>query len=154
MNGGVERATRLSIFATDAPLPRSPLALALSSNCGGRGQRGGAGAKRGGEGKGKGGGGHKQRGGGRGGDLPVMFHRKVTSSGYGSAPVMALHAGGPTATKARPPAPRGGAVRVYTPAKGPICHAQLENNRSAPHLHAPGVRLAFAPDASRRERCS
>lgn len=92
------------------------------------------------------------------GDKPVMFHRKVASSGYGRPPVQKLHSGGPStaAAAARAAAsvmPARGVcrplVRRYCPAEGPMTYLQGSNSDAAPPLGAPALRLTYAPDASR-----
>jgi WD40 repeat protein len=88
----------------------------------------------------------------------VTFHKRIASSGYGKAPIMKLHAGGPsTAAAAAAKASaalnlgRGAAAlaRRYTPAEGPMSHLQAANSAAAPPLNAPLLRMAFAPDAGR-----
>ena len=57
----------------------------------------------------------------------MTFHRKIASSGYGTAPLMKLHAGGPSmqaaaARQRAASAPLGAGRRApsaYTPSAGP-----------------------------------
>ncbi|KAL1500076.1 hypothetical protein AB1Y20_012750 [Prymnesium parvum] len=140
-------AHKLSIFSTDAPLPHSPLAIAIAAS-GAPPRHGGGAERRRSAGKGAG------RAASKPADQPVMFHKKVTSSGYGAPPVMALHAGGPSAAKAaaaraRSAATGRGGLRRPTPARGAMRYPQQVNNSAAPHLGAPALRLAFSPDATR-----
>ena len=90
-------------------------------------------------------------------DQPVTFHKKVSSSGYGQAPIMRLHAGGPStaaAAAARAAAASGigrGAPleRRYQAASAPPTVAQEANCAAAPPLGAPLLQIAYAPDSSR-----
>ena len=98
--------------------------------------------------------------GGRRADQPVTFHRKISSSGYGTAPVMKLHSGGPmqaaaaaAAAAKRAAAAKGGgaaaATRAYTPSEGPICCLQHDNSAAAPPLGGAQLRARYSPDAAR-----
>jgi hypothetical protein len=145
-------AMELSFFPRCAPLPASPLDRALAASM----------AKPATAGSGRGGRttGGRSRGASRGADQPVTFHAKIKSTGYGQAPVMKLHSGGPSAAAAkaravaaRPPG-RGTApvLREYVAPEGPMSTEQMGNSAAAAAAVAGGaalLRLAYSPDGSR-----
>lgn len=148
---GFDGQPSLSVLPTRPPLPASPLARALAAAelavaPAATPRPSASGAKSGGAKVGA-------------APVPATFHRKIASSGYGKAPIMKLHAGGPSTLAARAAAANataplgrgGGGVlgRKYTPAEGPICHLQTENSSAPRPIDAAAMRLAFAPDASR-----
>ena len=136
----------LSMFATAAPLPKSPLALALAMTTTPTKP---APAKPP----------PTKKSARKVVDKPVTFHRKISSSGYGATPPLKLHSGGPTVQARRAAAaaaskPLGGAkglaahTRSYNSGEGPPLVAQAANCAALPPF-LPLTRLAYAGDGSR-----
>ena len=136
----------LSMFATAAPLPKSPLALALAMTTTPTKPTPAKPAP-------------TKKSASKVVDKPVTFHRKISSSGYGATPPLKLHSGGPTVQARRAAAaaaskPLGGAkglaahTRSYNSGEGPPLVAQPANCAALPPF-LPLTRLAYAGDGSR-----
>ena len=136
----------LSMFATAAPLPKSPLALALAMTTTPTKPAPAKPAP-------------TKKSASKVVDKPVTFHRKISSSGYGATPPLKLHSGGPTVQARRAAAaaaskPLGGAkglaahTRSYNSGEGPPLVAQAANCAALPPF-LPLTRLAYAGDGSR-----